>query len=120
MAILAAYPHLACPVDEGGNVLERHVSIIVYLFIHPLYTVIAVYAPIYTRHTCIYTIYTSNTPRNTLYTPFIHPKYTLSAWYRGARKVRIPTDPGIYTEVLCPVEETFDLLGKVRKEEGEQ
>ena len=61
MAILAAYPHLACPVDEGGNVLER-----------------------------------------------------------GARKVRIPTDPGIYTEVLCPVEETFDLLGKVRKEEGEQ
>ena len=30
--------------------------------IHPLYTVIAVYAPMYTRYTCIYTICTPNTP----------------------------------------------------------
>ena len=34
-------------------------------FIHPLYTVIAAYAPIYTRYTCIYTIYTLNPPLNT-------------------------------------------------------
>ena len=44
--------------------------------IHPLYTFIAVYAPMDTRYTCIYTIYTPNTPLYTLYTPYIHPIYT--------------------------------------------
>ena len=40
--------------------------IIVYPFIHPLYTFIAVHTPMYTRYTCIHTIYT---PLNILYTP---------------------------------------------------
>ena len=44
--------------------------------IHPLYTVIAVYAPTYTRYTCIYTIYTPKTPLNTPYTPYIRLKTT--------------------------------------------
>ena len=43
-------------------------------FIHPLYTSIAVYAPMYTHYTCIYTIYTPNTPLNT---PYTRPIYAL-------------------------------------------
>ena len=45
-------------------------------FIHPLYTVIAAYAPMCTHDTCLYTIYTPLTTSNNLYTPSIHPKYT--------------------------------------------
>ena len=42
-------------------------------FIHPLYTLIAAYAPMCTRYTCIYTIYIHLTR---LLTPYIHPIYT--------------------------------------------
>ena len=50
------------------------------IVLYPLYTFIAVYAPVYTRYTCTYTIRTPNhtskhptyTPHNTPYTPYIH------------------------------------------------
>ena len=53
---------------EGVKERLNRCEAIILSFLHPLYTFIAVYAPIYTRHTCIYTIYTPNIPLNTLYT----------------------------------------------------
>jgi vesicle-fusing ATPase len=51
-------------------------------YTHHLYTFIAAYAPM---HLCApvkhvrATTYTPNTPLNTLYTPYIHPKYTATS-----------------------------------------
>ena len=59
-------------------------------FIHPLYTFIAVFAPMYTRYTCMYTICTPNTPLNTLYTPHIRPKYAP----KYALNPPLPSDSG--------------------------
>ena len=60
------------PYVEESCVTQHHITPGIY----PLYTFIAVYAPICTRYTCIYTIYTplntSKHPIYTLYTPQIH------------------------------------------------
>ena len=57
----------AAPREVRRRIMSSHHII---PFIHPLYTCIAVYAPMCTRYTCIYIIYTPNTPHS-------HPTYTL-------------------------------------------
>ena len=82
---LKAAVDLAQPLPHW-EVEESCVSIKITPRIYPLYTFIAVYAPIQrfvcTRHTCIYTIHTPLNTSKHPYTPYIH-QYMVGTWEVG-------------------------------------
>ena len=61
-------------VLDPSCVTQLHISPGIY----PLYTFIAVYAPMCTRYACIYIIYTPYIHLIHLYTPYIHPIYAIN------------------------------------------